>query len=206
MDAGDARPRTVAEAYLVALAERGIEYLFANAGTDFAPLIEGLARASASGLPVPEALAIPHENLAMAMAHGHTMVSGRPQAVMVHVNLGTANALCGLINAARENVPMLLCAGRTPITEAGPAGARSRPIHWAQEMFDQGALVREHVKWDYELRVAEQVETAVDRALAIATSEPKGPVYLSILVFIILFVFLIILIFFSDNGLRSEAV
>jgi acetolactate synthase-1/2/3 large subunit len=116
----------------------------------------------------------------MAMAHGQTMVSGRPQAVMVHVNLGTANALCGLVNAARENVPMLLCAGRTPITEAGPAGARSRPIHWAQEMFDQGALVREHVKWDYELRVAEQVETAVDRALAIATSEPKGPVYLSL--------------------------
>ena len=30
----------VAEAYLALLAERGIEYLFANAGTDFAPLVE----------------------------------------------------------------------------------------------------------------------------------------------------------------------
>lgn len=180
MDSGETRPRTAGEAFLAALAERGVDYLFANAGTDFPPLIEGLARASSAGLRVPEAVAVPHENLAVAMAHGHAMVSGRPQAVMVHVNVGTANALCGLINAARANIPMLLCAGRTPITESGPAGARSRTIHWAQEMFDQGALVRQHVKWDYELRVPEQVATVVGRALAIAMSEPRGPVYLSL--------------------------
>ena len=33
-----------AEAYLARLAERGIEYVFANAGTDFAPIVEALAR------------------------------------------------------------------------------------------------------------------------------------------------------------------
>ena len=49
-------------------------------------------------------------------------------------------------------------------------------IHWAQEMFDQGGIVREHVKWDYELRAAVQLEPVLDRALAIANSEPKGPV------------------------------
>lgn len=31
---------SVAEAYLTLLADRGIEYLFANAGTDFAPIVE----------------------------------------------------------------------------------------------------------------------------------------------------------------------
>lgn len=36
---------TVAEAYLATLARRGIDHLFANADTDFAPLIEALARA-----------------------------------------------------------------------------------------------------------------------------------------------------------------
>ncbi|HVJ25133.1 MAG TPA: thiamine pyrophosphate-requiring protein, partial [Burkholderiales bacterium] len=53
-------------------------------------------------------------------------------------------------------------------------------IHWAQEHFDQGGMLREFVKWDYELRHAEQVETVVDRALAIAKSEPQGPVYVTL--------------------------
>jgi len=33
-----------AEALLARLAERGVEYVFANAGTDFAPIIEALSR------------------------------------------------------------------------------------------------------------------------------------------------------------------
>ena len=99
---------------------------------------------------------------------------------MVHVNVGTANALCGLINAARENIPMVLAAGRTPWLEEGEHGSRSLNIHWAQEMFDQAGIVREHVKWDYELRDARQLEGVLDRALAIATSDPRGPVYLAL--------------------------
>ena len=40
--------------------------------------------------------------------------------------------------------------------------------------------MREFMKWDYELRHAEQVETVIDRALAIAKSEPQGPVYVTL--------------------------
>src|SRR5207249_4992758 len=117
---------------------------------------------------------------AEAMAHGYAMVTGRPQAVMVHVIVGAANALAGIINASRVGVPMLFTAGRNPITEAGLPGARNRPIHWAQESFDQAGLAREFVKWDYELRNFLQLETVVDRALAIASAEPQGPVYLTL--------------------------
>src|SRR5690606_19990307 len=70
--------------------------------------------------------------------------------------------------------------GRTPINEKGVPGSRNLHIHWAQEMFDQASMVREAVKWDYELRSPEQLQTVVDRALAIADSEPKGPVYLTL--------------------------
>ena len=77
------------------------------------------------------------------MAHGVYMVSGRPQAVMVHVNVGTGNTLNTLLNASRDNVPVLLMAGRSPVTETGHRGSRSRFIHWAQEMFDQAGMVRE---------------------------------------------------------------
>jgi len=173
-------PETVAEAYLCLLKSRGIDWLFANAGTDFAPIIEGLTRGKAAGLDMPEAVAITHENVAVGMAHGYYLVTGRPQAVMFHVNVGTANALMGLINAARDNVPIFFTSGRTPITESGRTGSRDLPIHWGQEMFDQAGMLREVVKWDYELRFGEQVGAIVDRALAIAMSEPKGPIYLSL--------------------------
>jgi acetolactate synthase-1/2/3 large subunit len=171
---------STAEAYLELLAARGVEYLFANAGTDFAPIIEAYARRSALGLASPRPMTVPHEVVAVSMAHGYAMVTGRPQVVMVHVIVGTANALGGIINAARSNVPILMTAGRNPITEAGTVGSRDRQIHWAQESFDQAAMVREFVKWDYELRSLSPLETAVDRALAIAQTEPQGPVYLTL--------------------------
>jgi acetolactate synthase-1/2/3 large subunit len=171
---------SAAEAYLELLAARGVEYFFANAGTDFAPLIEAYAKRQAAGQMLPKPLTVPHEITAIGMAHGYAMITGRPQVVMVHVIVGTANALGGIINAARANAPILVTAGRTPITEDKLPGARNRHIHWGQESFDQGAMVREYVKWDYELRLGGQLETVVDRALAISRSEPQGPVYLTL--------------------------
>jgi acetolactate synthase-1/2/3 large subunit len=171
---------TVAEAYLELLAARGVKYFFGNSGTDFAPLIEAFAKREAEDNLALIPITVPHEITAVAMAHGYTMITGKPQVVMVHVIVGTANALGGIINASRARVPMFFTAGRTPLTEQGPVGTRDLGIHWAQESFDQGAMVREFVKWDYELRLASQLETVVDRGLAIAQSEPFGPVYLTL--------------------------
>ncbi|HVC51356.1 MAG TPA: thiamine pyrophosphate-requiring protein [Stellaceae bacterium] len=171
---------TVAEGYLALLAERGVEYLFANAGTDFAPIVEAYARAAQSGLALPKPLIATHENVAASMAHGYAIASGKMPAVMVHVSVGTANALCAAFNAARENVPILFSAGRSPLTEEGLPGARDTYIHWAQEMFDQASMIREAVKWDYELRNGTQLETVVDRALTLAKTQPRGPVYLTL--------------------------
>jgi acetolactate synthase-1/2/3 large subunit len=171
---------TVSDAYMALLADRGIDYWFANAGTDFAPVVETLAKAAVLETRVPTAVTCPHENTAMHMAIGYFLVTGKPQAVMVHVNVGTANGMNGLLNAARGHVPMLFTAGRTPTNEDGLAGHRSLDIHWTQEMFDQAGMLRESVKWDYELRNGQQLETVVDRALSIAMSEPMGPVYLAL--------------------------
>lgn len=176
----DHSPETVGEAWLHLLKARGVDFLFANAGTDFPSIVEGIARAEQKSIPIPRAILCGHENAAVSMAHGHAMVSGRAQAAMVHVNVGTANALNGLINADRDYVPLLLAAGRTPILEQGPHGARSQNIHWAQEMFDQAGMVRESVRWDYEVRDPRQLQVATDRALAIAHSDPAGPVYMTL--------------------------
>jgi acetolactate synthase I/II/III large subunit len=172
--------RMSAEAFLARLADRGIDYVFANAGTDFAPIIEALSRGPGSNRVYPRVITVPHENVAVSMAHGYYRVSGKPAVVMVHVTVGTGNTVCALMNAARDNVPVILGAGRTPLTETGHHASRNRSIHWGQEMFDQGSLVREFVKWDYELRAGQPVDSIVDRALDIAMSEPRGPVYLTL--------------------------
>src|SRR6185312_7470136 len=95
--------------------------------------------------------------------------TGRPQLVMFHVNVGTANGINALIDAARDRVPIIFTAGRTPITEAGLKGSRDTGIHWNQEMFDEASMVLELVKWDYELRNAKQLEAVVDLANEIET-------------------------------------
>ncbi|HWK66714.1 MAG TPA: thiamine pyrophosphate-requiring protein [Rhizobiaceae bacterium] len=171
---------SAAERYLRRLGALEVPYLFGNAGTDAAPLIEAYARCRMEGATVPEPILATHENLALTMAHGYAMVSGKLPSAFVHVSVGTANASCAIMNAARENVPILFTAGRTPIYEDDTLGSRDAFIHWGQEMFDQASLVREFVKWDYELRGANHVDTVVDRAASIAMSEPKGPVYLTL--------------------------
>ena len=158
----------------------GVDFVFVNSGTDFPPIIEGLAEAAARGTKLPEAIVVPHEHAAMGMAHGYYLMTGRSQAVMLHTNVGLANGAIGAINAACENIPILLMSGRTPTTEERRFGARTVPIGWGQEMRDQAALVRESCKWDYELRFPEQICELIDRAYAIANSTPKGPVYLSL--------------------------
>ncbi len=75
---------------------------------------------------------------------------------------------------------MLLTSGRTPFTEQGAEGSRNAHIHWAQEMFDQAGMLREMVKWDYEMKRGDQAASAVDRAMEIAAASPPGPVYLSL--------------------------
>lgn len=172
--------RIAAEEYLDALAAHGIEHLFVNPGTDFAPIVEAFSRAARTNRPVPRPMVVPHENAAVGMAHGYTMVTGKAQAVMLHTNVGTANAINMLIDASRDRIPMLLTSGRTPFTESGAEGSRSVHIHWAQEMYDQAGMLREMVKWDYEMKRGDQAGTVVDRALELANASPAGPVYLSL--------------------------
>ncbi len=171
---------TVGQAYLEILRARGVKYFFGNSGTDFGPIIDGLAKFAAEGKEHPKPITVPHEFVAVSMAQGYAMATGEPQVVMVHVIVGTGNASAAVMNASRLNVPMIFSAGRTPLTEEGLRGSRSNFIHWGQESFDQGGLLREFTRWDYELRNAEQLEAVVDRALEMALGTPQGPVYLTL--------------------------
>ncbi|MEM6460737.1 MAG: thiamine pyrophosphate-requiring protein [Pseudomonadota bacterium] len=176
----DAHTITAGGAVFTKLKALGVRYVFANSGTDHPPIIEGLVEAKDRGLDLPTPVTVPHEHAAVSMAHGYYQISGQPQCVMLHTNVGLANGAIGAINAWCDQIPMILLSGRTPVTEGGRFGARTVPIGWGQEMFDQEALVRETTKWNYELRFPEQIAELFDRAWAISNSTPRGPVYLSL--------------------------
>lgn len=169
---------SVASHLLQTLSAFGVDCIFANPGSEFIPIIDAYESLKKEGVRIPRAVTVPHEATAMAMAYGYYLATGRPQAVFVHVTVGTANALIGLIGAAHMQIPILFLAGRTPITESGQLGSRDRFVHWAQESFDQGSMTREFVKWDYEIRLPESLQPALNRAWSLMQSAPKGPVSL----------------------------
>jgi acetolactate synthase I/II/III large subunit len=172
------RPATGAEGVLMGLRRAGVDYIFANAGTDFPPIIEAFS-AIEPGL-VPQPVTVPHETAGVGMAHGHYLLSGRPQAAMVHVNVGLANSVMGVINAASDNIPVIVLSGRTPLTEGSRPGGRVTPIQYGQEMYDQSSLVADLVKFHYEMRYPEQGDMLAMRACCLAMSEPRGPAYVSL--------------------------
>jgi acetolactate synthase-1/2/3 large subunit len=170
-----------AEAFVRALVAEGVDCLFLNPGTDTFPIQEALSKLEQIGEQVPRTILCLFEVVALAAAHGYYAATGRAQAVLVHVDVGTQNLGGMLHNAQRGRAAVLIAAGRTPYTtHRGQRGTRDTYIHWLQEQFDQHGIVRNFVKWDYELRRPDQVVEVVARAFQIATSDPPGPVYLTL--------------------------
>jgi acetolactate synthase-1/2/3 large subunit len=179
-NAGKVPMTTGAELFLDQVRALGVRYLFANTGTDHGPIIEALAKTAKEDPTDLQPIVVPHEIAAVSMAHGYYNVTEKLQMVLVHTLPGTANALGGILNAQSANVPVFLVAGRSPVTEGELSGGKSQHIHWRQESRDQGAIVREFVKWDYEVRSNRNIATVIARAFKIAMSEPRGPVYLTL--------------------------
>jgi acetolactate synthase-1/2/3 large subunit len=172
---------SVADGFLELLNRHGVDYIFINPGTDTAPVLEAIAKAKTLGVRTPELVLCLHESVALAAAHGHFLVSGKPQVVMVHVDVGTQNLGANLHNAQRDRAGVVICAGRSPYTVDGSvAGGRNRYHHWVQEQYWQAGIVQGYVKWHYELARAENLSLALERAFELARAEPAGPVYLTL--------------------------
>jgi acetolactate synthase-1/2/3 large subunit len=170
---------STAHHFLQGLVDLGVEYIFANLGTDHVSLIEEMARWDSEGLKHPEMILCPHEVVAVHMAGGYALATGRGQAVLVHVDAGTANAAMAIQNLFRYRLPVMLFAGRAPYTLHGELrGSRDTYVHFVQDPFDIASIVRPYVKWEYSLPSGIVVKEALARASAFAQSDPPGPVYM----------------------------
>jgi len=170
---------STAHYFLEGLVDLGVDYIFANLGTDHVSLIEALACWDREGRKHPEMVLCPHEVVAVHMAAGYALATGRAQAVVVHVDAGTANACMAIQNLFRYRLPVLLFAGRAPYTLHGELpGSRDTYVHFVQDPFDIASIVRPYVKWEYSLPSGIVVKEALARAGAFAHSDPPGPVYM----------------------------
>lgn len=114
------------------------------------------------------------------MADGYARVTGKPQAVLVHVDVGTQALAHGIHNASIGRAPVFIFAGLCPYTESGElTGSRTEYMHWLQEAHDQKEIVRQYCRYTGEIRTGLNVKQMVGRALQFASSSPQGPVYLT---------------------------
>lgn len=169
------------DALVQAMAAGGVEYLFFTSGSDILFYQEAIARAEKLGLPAPKLVSIAHELTSISAALGYCGASGKPAATAAHVDVGTQAYGAGVHNASRAGLPVLLTAGCPPTAYPGlMRGARDGGHFWTQQTYDQNAIVRQYMKWDHRLEYQDNPGLIVSRALQVAQSAPRGPVYLSL--------------------------
>ena len=169
------------DAIVAAMKLGGIDYLFFISGTEMAFFQEAVAKAEQLNRPTPKLMTMVHEGVALNTAIGYSMMTGKPAATAVHVDVGTLHQGAAIHAAWHDRCPILMTAGAGP--RAFPnqmAGGRNTFINWVQEPRDQCAILRQYTKLDHRLEHTDNPGLTISRLLQVAMSEPQGPVYLSI--------------------------
>ncbi|KAI0973661.1 thiamine pyrophosphate enzyme [Xylaria arbuscula] len=159
----------------------GITTCFVNVGSDHPSIIEAIVKGKRQRPDRwPRMITCPSEVIAISMADGYARVTGQPQAVIVHVDVGTQALGQGIHNASVGRVPIFIFAGLCPYTESGELlGSRTEYMHWLQDPHDQAAIVRQYCRYTGEIRTGLNIKQTIGRALQFANSAPKGPVYIT---------------------------
>ncbi|MBM3609578.1 MAG: hypothetical protein FJX29_14225, partial [Alphaproteobacteria bacterium] len=169
------------DALAAAMKLGGVDHLFFVSGTEINFFQEAIAKAQEHGTPAPKLVTMVHESVALNAALGSSMVSGKPAAAIVHVDVGTFHYGAALHTAWRGGYPVLIMGGTGPRAFPGSMpGARDSLVQWHQEPRDQNGILRDFTKADHRLEHQDNPGLTLSRLLQIAMSEPKGPVYLSI--------------------------
>ncbi|RSL85887.1 hypothetical protein CEP51_003098 [Fusarium floridanum] len=171
---------TASFAFFEAIWEAGITHCFVNLGSDHPSIIEAMVKGQreAKG-KFPTIITCPNEMVAMSMADGYARLTGNPQCVIVHVDVGTQGLGAAVHNASTGRAPVLVFAGLSPFTQEGEhRGSRTEYIHWIQDVPDQKQILSQYCRYSAEIKTGSNVKQMVNRALQFATSDPQGPVYL----------------------------
>ncbi|MFC2021350.1 thiamine pyrophosphate-binding protein [Chloroflexota bacterium] len=149
-----------------------IKYAAMNPGSTYRGLHDSIV--NNLGNTNPEVILCTHEEIAVSVAHGYGKAAGKPMAAIVHNVVGLLHGTMAIYNAWLDEAPIIVLGGTGPMDIS-----KRRPwIDWIHTALVQGNAVRDYVKWDDQPSHLTGVADSFIRAYQIATTEPKGPVYI----------------------------
>lgn len=169
---GDNKPMEwVSDVSAEMLRKLGIKYVSLNPGASYRGFHDSIV--NYLGNEEPQMLLCLHEDHAISIAHGYSKVADEMMGAIVHSNVGLMHGLMGIFNAWCDRAPIFVMGATGPVD----APLRRPWIDWIHTAKDQGALLRNYVKYDDEPRSAEAIVETMLRANIMAQQAPKGPVY-----------------------------
>ena len=157
-----------------AIRDLGIEYITVNPGSSFRGLHDSIV--NYLGNEKPQIMLCLHEEHAVAIAHGYAKIAGRPMAAAVHSNVGLMHASMAIYNAYCDRMPVLVIGATGPVD----ADKRRAWIDWIHTSQDQGAVIRNFVKWDDQPNSVMAARESILRAGWLTSLSPMAPVYVNL--------------------------
>ena len=112
-----------------------------------------------------------HEQGAIHAACGYAQQSNKPGVAIVTSGPGATNTVTGITDAFLNKVPMIVITGQVSSNLIGTD---------AFQEVDMLSVTAPITKWNYQIRRADQMESACKKAFTIAMTAPMGPVLLDI--------------------------
>jgi acetolactate synthase I/II/III large subunit len=168
------------EAILEAFRKLKIDYIMSSPGSEWSPVWEALARQKLENKAGPAFIESWHETLAVNMATGYTLITGRPQAALLHAGVGMLQASMGVHGALQNEVPMVVMSGESQSLGENPDLDIEPQWYGGLTVGGIERFVEPVAKWSRAVTSPHTLYQSVIRAGEMAQRTPKGPVYLNV--------------------------
>jgi acetolactate synthase I/II/III large subunit len=168
------------EAILEAFRKLKIDYIMSSPGSEWSPIWEALARQKLDKKAGPTFVESWHETLAVNMATGYTLMTGRPQAVLLHAGVGVLQGSMGIHGALQNEVPMVVMSGESQTLGEDPALDIEAQWYGGLTVGGIERFVEPVAKWARAVTSPHTLYESVIRAGEMAQRMPKGPIYLNV--------------------------
>lgn len=144
----------------------GVEYIFLNASTGEAPVLDALIDE-----PSIQIIKSIHEGNLVAMADGYARATGKTPFVMC-ARPGLPNAMTMMYNAWKDRVPMVVMVDDVSMGMAGQDGFEA--------MDHMSSMTQTMTKWHWTINSTAKIPEITRRAFKFASTQPGGPVFIGV--------------------------
>ena len=168
------------EAILEAFRKLKIDYIMSSPGSEWSPVWEALVRQKLDNRDGPAYIDSWHETLAVNMATGYTLITGRPQAVLVHAGVGLLQGSMGVHGAMQSEVPMIVMSGESQTVGEDPDVDIEQQWYGGLSIAGIERYVENITKSARPVTSPFTLYEQVIRAGEMAQRTPQGPIYLNV--------------------------